>query len=124
MLVSYSHSLLPLCSGIVCRLAIRAASFGPKPTLPGQLVTDPRRQEPWTEETRGSFKGAIRIALRSLRLFVNDLALPHVSRRSLKFHLLVFPIPTAPTKYPLYLQRFTAASAFLFQIRSGFTSIC
>src|ERR1700726_2311702 len=47
---------------------------------------------------RGSFKGAISIPLHSLGLFVNDLDLRRIPRKSLKSLPLFFSIPTAPTK--------------------------
>ena len=52
-----------------------------------------------TVKNRGRFKGAIRIPLRSLLLFFNNLALPRIPRKSLKFLVLLFSIPTAPTNH-------------------------
>ena len=54
-----------------------------------------------TVKNGGRFKGAIRIPLRSLSLSWNNLALPRISRKSLKFLALLLSIPTAPTK-PFY----------------------
>jgi hypothetical protein len=47
---------------------------------------------------RGSFKGAVTVPLHSLTLFFSDLASHSISRKSLRFHPLLFSIPTAPTK--------------------------
>jgi hypothetical protein len=49
-----------------------------------------------TVRNRGRFKGAIRIPLRSLSLFFDNLALPRVPRTSLKSLPLLFSIATAP----------------------------
>ena len=45
---------------------------------------------------RGAFKGPIRIPSSSPAFLFNDLVFPRISFKSLKFHSLVFSIPTAP----------------------------
>src|SRR5271157_1145908 len=47
----------------------------------------------------------IRIALRSLTVFFNDLALSHVSRKSLKFQSSLLSITTVPTNILRFLEK-------------------
>jgi hypothetical protein len=49
------------------------------------------------EEERGSFEGAIRIPLHASPLLFNDLVFLVIPRKSLKFLMPLFSIPTAPT---------------------------
>jgi hypothetical protein len=93
-------------SNCLRRLAIRAAKFGPKPTP--TLVKKNETTESQSQKKRGAFKGPIRIPLHSLLFLFNALAFPSIPSNSLKFRLVVFSIPTAPTK-PLHLQRLIEA---------------
>jgi hypothetical protein len=71
--------------------------LGRKPTFRSrQRVKVKDERDSVTVKNRGRFKGAIRIPLRSLGLFFNNLVLPRVPRKSLKFPSLLFSIPTAP----------------------------
>jgi hypothetical protein len=83
------------------RLAIRAARFGPGAdvTFWGSGRTTNGREICRTVKNRGRFKGAIRIPLRSLSLFFNNLALRRIPCKPLKSLPLLFSIPTAPTNY-------------------------
>jgi hypothetical protein len=78
-----------------CRLAIRAATFWPEADALFLEVVERVGEATHNARERGSFKGAIRIPLRSLKLFFNDLVFLRVSRKFLKF---LASIPTAPTK--------------------------
>jgi hypothetical protein len=71
--------------------------LGRKPTFRSrQRVKVQDERDSVTVKNRGRFKGAIRIPLRSLSLFFNNLPFPRISRKSLKLLPLLFSIPTAP----------------------------
>jgi hypothetical protein len=57
----------------------------------------PRPGESKDRESRGRFKGAIRIPLCSLSFICSDLALRCISRKSLKVQSGLISIPTGPT---------------------------
>src|SRR5437879_10262514 len=54
----------------------------------------------WSKKERGAIKGPIRIPLHSQLFPFNALAFPCIPSKSLKFRLVVFSIPTAPTNHP------------------------
>jgi hypothetical protein len=68
------------------------------------------------EEKRGAIEGPIRISLDSPLFLFNDMALPTVSSKSLRFQSVLFSIPTAPTNF---LVCGNDGPARLFVIRSG-----
>src|SRR5437879_12178228 len=53
----------------------------------------------WSKKERGAIKGPIRIPLHSQLFLFNALAFPCIPSKSLKFRLVVFSIPTAPTDH-------------------------
>jgi hypothetical protein len=78
------------------RLAIRAARFDRKPT-PHFMK---RKGETKRESQHQKIEGPIRISLYFLLFLFNALAFPGISSKSLKFHMLLFSIPTVPSKHP------------------------
>jgi hypothetical protein len=50
-------------------------------------------------EKRGAIEGPIWISSHSSLCLSNVLAFPSISRKSLKFQLVLFSIPTAPTNH-------------------------
>lgn len=88
-----NHSSCP------CRLAIRAAKFGPKPTPPFCAGRKNITTESQHREKRGAIEGPIRIPLHSLLFLFNALAFPSIPSNSLTFRPVVFSIPTAPTNH-------------------------
>lgn len=98
------------------RLAIRAEKFGPEADIPGAAVekTLPVLQ---TRKKRGAIEGPIRIPLCSSLCLFNGLMLLRISSKSLKFHSVLFSIPTAPTN-----TSFETIADFLRAARRGMRS--
>jgi hypothetical protein len=83
------------------RLAIRAGRFRPEADVlfrTASELTPGRELNGW--EKRGSFKGAIRLLLRSASFRFNDLTPSGIPRKSLEFRPFCFrsppPLPTIP----------------------------
>ncbi len=53
-------------------------------------------------EKRGAIEGPIRIPLHSLSFLFSALVFPSIPSNSLKFRPVVFSIPTAPTRIPMF----------------------
>jgi hypothetical protein len=66
-------------------------------SLLGQWAGNPPPGNISDLEKRGAIEGPIRISLYFLLFLFNALAFPNISSKSLKFHMLLFSIPTAPT---------------------------
>ena len=80
------------------RLAIRAAKFEPEADYATWTVSEIHSDGiSVVEKKRGAIKGPIRIPLHSQLFLFNALAFPCIPSKSLKFRLVVFSIPTAPT---------------------------
>jgi hypothetical protein len=94
------------------RLAIRATRFGPGADVAftAGCETPTAEKSPRQGNDRGRFKGAIRVPLRSLSVFFNNLVLRRIPRKSLKSLPLLFSIPTAPTNHPFSQQQLSDLS--------------
>ena len=63
-----------------------------------------------TLKKRRTIEGPIRIPLHSQLFLFNALAFPCIPSKSLKFRLVVFSIPTAPTNHPFSQQQLSDLS--------------
>ncbi len=82
------------------RLAIRAAKFEPEADYATWTVSEIHSDGiSVVVKKRGAIKGPIRIPLHSQLFLFNALAFPCIPSKSLKFRLVVFSIPTAPTNH-------------------------